>query len=285
MQERNGIMLDMSKNKHFHPIPTGRNRKLARIKLCYPDNAPGLQRLLTIRTRETPLRFDVAHFRFPLQDENGAWHGKWIEPFTITDTLGCMVTDDRTPARGQFNMRFLKYRLQNGVTSPLAKISFREAMPGMPDSPITTHVDKLWDALDLDTAIGEGLLTGDPDESLAGSYAIIENTTGIVLPAFVGTVIELIVGEEDAMTIRIRPIDSDTGVEHDSTNDYHSLNGHERYESETGYSDAQLRADIDTWSGEVRRLVALRDTPAFDKERAAVERLREVTRDDDRWNA
>ncbi|MBW3080729.1 hypothetical protein [Bifidobacterium saguinibicoloris] len=278
------MLLDMSKNKHFHPIPTGTNRRLARIKLCYPGNALQVQRLLRVRVRETPLRFDVAYFRFP-QDGNGEWCGKWIEPFTITDTLGCVVTDDRTPARGQFNMRYLAYRLCNGVTSPLAKIGFREAMPGMPDSPVTTHADKLWDVLDLDVACRDGLLTDDPDESLRGSFAVIEHTTGIVLPAFVGTVIELIVGEEDAMTIRIRPIDADTGVEHDPANGYHSLNGHERYESETGYTDTQLRADIDTWSGELRRLVALRDTSAFAKERAAVATLREVTRDDDRRNA
>ena len=156
------------------------------------------------------------------------------------------------------------------------KVSFRSAFPNLRDSPVATHVERLWDVLDWETAKRDNMLTDNRNEAESGLFAIIEHTTGLVLPLAIGTRTEFIVDDSDTMTIRVLPASSYSS--------YRSLNGHERYEQEGTYSEQQLHDDIERWSRELSNQIAQRDTEAFAAWCEAIDELKEKTLDNDRAN-
>ncbi|KAB7790491.1 hypothetical protein [Bifidobacterium leontopitheci] len=275
--------MDISKNWRFGEVPTGVDRMYAKIHIGHPNNATGIEKMIHARTAETPLDFSVMYYRFPRQAADGTWSNRSMERFEYTDLSGCRVRDERYPKRLQFNLRFLQYRLSAGLIRPLMKVEFRDAFDGMEDSPVVTRIAKLWDVLDLETLRRDNLLTDDMDESLRGGYALVEHTTGIVLPACPGATIEFIVdGGEDAMMIRVTP--TNRSMPTLPTDDAPSSTGYERYDTPDGIDERRLQADIERWSADLEQQIGIRDSPQFDRERKVIERLRAITAEEDSWN-
>ncbi|KAB8287111.1 hypothetical protein DSM100688_1886 [Bifidobacterium ramosum] len=268
--------MDVSSNRYFSPIPTGEHRFAAHFSLQYPTHLDWLVKFMEKRTAETPLQFSAAFFRRPARDKHGNWTGKWIEHCTVTDATGSRIVNEYYPKRQQIHIPYLHYRLNTRQLMPLMKVSFRPAFADAPDSPVVTHVERLWDVLDYETALRGNMLTDDAEEAEPDVYAIIEHTTGIIIPIAVGMKAEFIVGQDDMMTIRVLPMASRSG--------YRSYNGHERYEDEGTYSEQELRDDIARWSRELGEQIAKRDTEEFANWREAIKELKERTQEYDRDN-
>lgn len=268
--------MDVSANRYFSAIATGNHRFAAHFSIPYPSDVNGIVKFVERRTAETPLRFSGVYFRRPKRDTIGAWNCRWIEHCTITDATGCRVVNNYYPARQQINIPYLHYWLNVRQFTPLMKVSFRSAFPNLRDSPVATHVERLWDVLDWETAKRDNMLTDNRNEAESGLFAIIEHTTGLVLPLAIGTRTEFIVDDSDTMTIRVLPASSYSS--------YRSLNGHERYEQEGTYSEQQLHDDIERWSRELSNQIAQRDTEAFAAWCEAIDELKEKTLDNDRAN-
>lgn len=286
--------MDVSGNRNFRQLPpsaTGERRFAAHFSLPYWSHASASEKFFARRTEETPLQFSAMYFRRPQHDENGNWNCRWIDRCTITDSTGCRVVNDHYPARLQFNIPRLQHWMTEQQFMPLMKVSFRPAFADMADSPVITHVERLWDVLDLDTAINDNMLTDDRDEAEPDLHAVIEHTTGVVIPLGVGTRTEFIVGQNDMMTIRVRSTGSvDTP--------YHSLNGNEKYEDDAAagsasgarsdsrsgkpYTEQELNRDIARWSRELGEHIAKRDTEEFAQWRAAIRELKEEALFEDR---
>ena len=265
--------MDVSGNRLFRELADGRGHS-AHFSIPYPSHLDVTLKFMQRRTAETPLRFDAMYFRSPRITPDGGRSCTWIERCTITDPAGCLVVNDHYPARQQINIPYLRYRLNTRQLTPLMKVAFRPAFPDMPDSPVVTHVERLWDMLDYETALRDGMLTDDPAEAQPELYAIIEQTTGLVLPLAVGMRVEFILGGDDVMTIRAMPAARRSR--------YRSHNGHERYECADGYDENRLRDDIARWSHELGRHIDRRRTAEFADWRKAIEELKERTRDYDR---
>lgn len=267
-----------SKKELFSPIPTGEHRSVASFNVNGCDGPTGIKHELEVRAGNTPLRFDVEYFRHPERGADGRWNCRWIERYDVTDSMGIRKKDDWGPARAQFNMRYLSYRLQMGEYHPLLKTSFRDAFPDMPDSPEMTHVELLYDVLGLETARRDNLLTADRSEAEPGLYAIVEHSTGAVIPISREMRVDFIAEGDAMMTIRAKPVPVE--------NTYHSLNGHERYGD--GQPDDgdwfRTMVDIGEWSRQLRRLIDAAQWPQFAGWRKAVAELEERTKQDDECN-
>lgn len=261
----------------FTPIPRGEHRRASSFTI-HDGQRPGIiARQLNRRLRDTPLQFDVMYFRRPERNADGNWNCRWIERYAVTDATGCRVEDDRVPARRQFNMRYMLSHLQWGNHHPLLKASFRNAFPDMADSPVITHVERLFDVLNLETARRDRLLTDDFFSAAQDLYALVERTTGVVLPAAVNTQVTVIMENAPMVVVRVKPIPSDGPR-------YHSHNGHERYEKTGDWDQARLQADIDRWSKELRDQINITKSPKYALLQRAVSDLKERTRNDDAGN-
>ncbi|MBT1176529.1 hypothetical protein JS532_02980 [Bifidobacterium callimiconis] len=270
------------RDRLFRRVARGEGRRASEFDISGARRAGVVVRLLSRRVRDTPLRFDVMYFRRPERDADGRWNCRWIERYDMTDSAGCRKEDDREPAHFQFNMRYLRSWLWRGIRHPLFKASWRSAFPDMPGSPMITHVERLFDVLGLDTALRDRLLTDEANEAADGLYALVERTTGVVIPTAVDTRITVIIQNDSTLTVRVEPLPGDGTA-------YRSRNGHERYLDEHGeWTQNQLLTDIDRWSRELARHIRESDeSPRYASLRVAVKELKERTRNDDeanQWN-
>lgn len=251
----------MAGNRLYKPVPRGENRYAAVITMTEWWHPSRLKELAIARTRNTPLRFTAAYFR--RRDDAHA------ERWDVTDSTGCRVRNGYEPEWGQFNPPHLVDWLSLRKTAPLLKVSFRDAFPDMDDSPSMTHVERMWDVLDLDRALQEGLLTNRRRDAVPDLIALVEHSTGVVIPAASNTRVEFIVGDDPEMIIRTYPIRKGGAG-------YRSFNGHEKYmDSPDGCGEVETLVDITLWSSELERLIADRDTEAFEGWRRSIQDLKE----------
>lgn len=264
-------------NGLFTDIP-GKDRAVSSFLVREQHTPDTLTRQVMRRVEGTPLQFGVEYLRHPEQDANGDWNCRWIERFDVTDSTGSRVKNPWDPPRTQFNMRHLLYRMQTGDIHPLLKVSFHGAFADMPDSPMVTHVERMYDVLDLDTARRDNLLTTKSLEAESGLLALIEYTTGSVLVVAAGTQVDVVKERSSSTTlIRVTPVPGGGRVR--------SFNGFERYDDEHA-SDDWLRtlADISDWSRELRRHIDAQHSPQFASWREAIKDLKERVKHDDECN-
>ena len=279
----------------FRPAPYTPGRMVTSIRVhTAADDDPGrlagtakhTLRMLGIRTADTPLRFSTAFFRHPrpigecgdgAEDAGNGWNCRWIEWSATTDADGERRRYKCYPKRLQFNLPYLRNRLLRGRLLPMLHISFRPAFPGMDGSPMVTHLDRMFDMLNLVDAERDRLLVDDPREAEPGVFALIEHTTGVVIPVAAGCHVELTVEVDDPDAVHIRVCEPWAMTEPPQSGG----EGSSRYSWPNEFDDAEARADIDRWCRQLKELVARREGPEYAALRNDIERLKErMTRDD-----
>ena len=211
---------------------------------------------------ELPLRYSVMFFRHPRRLADGRWNCVWQQRLLYSGIFGIpgMPTEDTyAPVQTQFNILHLADWLRFRNLRPSLTVSARPAWPDMPDSPLTTHIDKLWDLIGLDQARKNDILTDDPDEAQPNVMAVIEHTTGMIIPVTNWTLLCCENHDDSSMTISVMP--------HRNQYEYTSLNDHERYDDDhfeqLGFDEARALRDIAVWEKALRREIDRIHSPEY----------------------
>lgn len=231
-------------------------------------------------TSDLSFDFSTAYFRKPRKID-GEWNCKWMEYCEWTNYFGERAPYKRLPKRNQFNTEYLLWRLQHFRLNPKMTLSYRP-MFDSPDAPMVTHVDFLHDMVNLDTAVEDRMLTRRRSEGEPGVFAIIERTTGVILPAAEGLTLTVDRSEPGEVTMDLAYVDED-----DSR--YASVpgfNGFEKYEyDKPAVSAEETYRDIDRWMDELGRHIDDGEGPRFAGLRRSISRMQRRMREYDRVNA
>lgn len=231
-------------------------------------------------TADTPLRFSTAYIRHP-QQVDGEWNCRWIEYVEWTNYYGERVRYTREPKRNQFNTEYLRWRLQHYYLTPKMTVSFRTVISDVPDSPAGMHVEFLEDVVNLETAVADRILTRRRSEGEEGVFAIVERSTGIVLPVAEGLTLTVDRSVPNEVSLDLRYVDETIAEE----SRVGSFNGFEKYESgmpEVGLEETYR--DIARWSDELGRHIDAGQGPCFAGLRRAVAQLKRKTAEYDLIN-
>lgn len=246
-------------------------------------------RRITELTEGTPLRFSISFFRHPHpvrdggeEDAGNGWNCRWIEWAAATNSVGERGRYTWCSKRLQFNLTYLHDRLLRGGLLPMLSVSFRPAFPGMDDSPMVTHLDRMFDLLDLADAKRDRILTDDPEKAEPGVLAMIEHTTDAIIPLAAGSRVELTAERDHPDGVVIRVCTPWAMTEPPKKGG----EGAARYSWPNEIDDdAAARADISRWSEQLKWLIAMRDRPEYDALRDDIRKLKERMTRDDRLNA
>lgn len=250
-------------------------RNVFRLFLESWKNRHEVEEWLEEATADTPLCFTTAYIRHPRQVD-GAWNCRWIEYVEWTNYYGERVRYTRAPNRTQFNTEYLKWRLQHYRLTPKMTVGFKSVLPGVTGVPMEAHVDFLEDALRLETAMTDRILTQRRSEGEEGVFAIVERSTGVVIPAAEGLTLTVGRSVPGKVSLDLAYVDEDEAAAERKR--IGSYNRFEKYEAGMPMvSVEETYRDIERWSAELARHVDDGQGPRFAGLRRAVEELKDKT--------